>query len=779
MTPGNGFNSNRGVFGNVSQQETVLCVAYGNNAESCFSAGNSGLIHCWGNNILLKVIQGHQGPVFSMYSSDDILKSAFREMQSLFSTYLYGMLNIKEQLTFVTGGKDGTVITWTNQFVDRHHVVVIDSSTFNGNHNKHNLASSSNRTSVQSNTRCIKSAVIGGNGSLLLVGTKESEVVELNISSNQIHIIEQGHGEGEMWGLATHPNKMYFATVSDDCTLRLWSVGASGPTLALMKYLDRPSRCIAFSSDGGLLVAGMTDGSFVIFNSTTLTEKMKVHKRKQNISDMKFSPDPGAYLAVASHDNFVDIYNASTCQLVGVCKGASSYVTHLDWNDDGSVLQVNTGAREHLFYQAPRGNRITPTLTDIENFVWSTFTGVLGPMCAGIWSPYSDVTDVNSSSLTRDKRYLVTGDDLGLVKLFNFPAKLKNNKHKRYMGHSAHVTNVRWMCDGRTLISIGGDDASILIWKLIGGPEQVQLEPVAGRENRSMNGVTNEPGRSAKAIQSEDSNSDGSDEGEDNIPGGYDSDVEREAKIDYVPKFNIDPLRDKQVASNVGSGENDGGGGGDNGGGIALNKENTVVDSVKFLFSRRIENKNFSTPEKNDLKIDSNEIKGLQLKLVYGYRGMDTRNNLHYLDHAGAEIVYHTAATVVVVDVATGCQRFYLGHSDDIISLATNQNPRYKGIVATGDIGQRPTIHVWHSKTMSTNSVLSGVLKGGVVSVDFSCGGKLLVAVGLDEEHTIVVYNWVEGMRCLRIWIFGLGSKPRNPKSFGFTKYNAIDSVKP
>lgn len=42
-------------------------------------------------------------------------------------------------------------------------------------------------------------------------------------------------------------------------------------------------------------------------------------------------------------------------------------------------------------------------------------------------------------------------------------------KFKQYLGHSAHVTNVRWTADSQWLVTVGGSDSSLLLWKLTVG----------------------------------------------------------------------------------------------------------------------------------------------------------------------------------------------------------------------------------------------------------------------------------------------------------------------
>uniref|UniRef100_A0A3B3D8S8 Uncharacterized protein n=1 Tax=Oryzias melastigma TaxID=30732 RepID=A0A3B3D8S8_ORYME len=261
-------------------------------------------------------------------------------------------------------------------------------------------------------------AITLGHGHILL-GTKNGEILEID-KSGPMTLLVQGHMEGEVWGLAAHPLLPVCATVSDDKTLRIWELSSNHRMVAVRK-LKKGGRCCAFSPDGKALAVGLNDGSFLVVNADTLEDMVTFHHRRDLISDIRFSQDVGKYLAVASHDSFVDIYNVLTSKRVGVCKAAGSYITHIDWD----LLLVNTGAKELLFFEAPRGRRQNISLT--EKLDWSTWTSVLGPTCEGIWPALSFV---NAASLSKDRKLLATGDDFGFLKLFGFPSRVSLHGHQ-------------------------------------------------------------------------------------------------------------------------------------------------------------------------------------------------------------------------------------------------------------------------------------------------------------------------------------------------------------
>ncbi|XP_041941967.1 echinoderm microtubule-associated protein-like 5 [Alosa sapidissima] len=662
---GGGMISKKGSMGKT---ETMLCAAFGWTEDTVFSGTCSGDICIWRDMFLMKTVKAHDGPVFSMHALEK---------------------------GFVTGGKDGIVVLWDETFERCLKTYAIKRAV---------LAPGSKGLLLEDNPSI--RAISLGHGHIL-VGTKNGEILEVD-KGGPITLLVQGHMEREVWGLAAHPHLPLCASVSDDKTLRIWDLSPSHCMLAVRK-LKKGGRCCCFSPDGKALAVGLSDGSFLIVNGDTLEDLVSFHHRKDLITDIRFSPGVGKYLAVASADSFVDIYNVMSSKRVGVCKGSLNYITHLDWDRRGKLLQVNTAAKEQFFFEAPRGKKQTIPPSEVEKMEWSSWTCVLGVSVEGIWPVISDVTEVTSACLSADGKFLATGDDLGYIKLFRYPVKGKYAKFKLYVAHSSHVTNVRWSHDDALLVSVGGADTCLMVWS---------HEEQGCRETRQGD--------------SEESDIDSEDD------GGYDSDVTRENEMTYVIKAlstNIRPMTGVKPP--------------------LQNKEQCVDERQGVVRgSRPPVSRALPLPDKlqtNNVGKKKRAIEDLVLELVFGYRGNDCRNNVHYLND-GADIIYHTASVGIVLNLTTACQSFYTEHSDDILCLTINQHPKFPNVVATGQVGDTgdmsatsPCVHVWDAVSKQTLSVLRCAHARGVCAVSFSATGKLLLSTGLDTLHTLTIWKWQEG----------------------------------
>uniref|UniRef100_A0A8C6S538 EMAP like 6 n=1 Tax=Neogobius melanostomus TaxID=47308 RepID=A0A8C6S538_9GOBI len=622
---GNALTPKRGIFGKTGDLQTILCVASAKD-DLTYSGALNGDIYVWkGLNLIRTVQAAHGAGIFSMFSCEE---------------------------GFATGGRDGCVRLWDTDFKP---ITKID------------------LREAEQGYKGLSIRSVCWRADRILAGTQDSEIFEVMVRDrDKPLLIMQGHSEGELWALSIHPKKPLAVTGSDDRSVRLWSL--VDHALIARCNMEEAVRSVAFSMDGAQLALGMKDGSFTVLRVRDMTEVVHIKDRKEVIHEMKFSPD-GSYLAVGSNDGLVDIYAvAQRYKKVGECSKSSSFITHMDWSLDGKVLQTNDGAGERLFYRMPLGK---PALSkeEVKGQRWASWSGVLGPEVSGIWPKYSDTTEVNAVDANHSAAVLVSGDDLGLVKLYRFPCHRKGAKFKKYNGHSAHVTNVRWSHDLQWVLTTGGADHALFQWRFF--PESV------------MNG-----GLDINVQGEEDSNSEESDSDVSDVPE-LDSDIEQETQINYDRQ--VQPLHLKQQSR----------------------EKKQQVGSLKRQRG----------PEQ-----------GLQLQFVHGYRGYDCRNNLLYTQ--SGEMLYHVAAVGVVYNRQLHGQRFYLGHDDDILSLCIHP---LKDYAATGQVGRDPAIHVWDIQTVKCLSLLRGHHQRGVCAMDFSADGKTLVSVGVDDGHSIVIWDWKRG----------------------------------
>ena len=217
---------------------------------------------------------------------------------------------------------------------------------------------------------------------------------------------------GPIYGACAHPTMpSRFATAGEDRLLCVWD----GHAQVCSNYLPTLARSCAYTPDGNCIAVGCANGAVLVYRFQKARPRSGVHASLiffkvvqdcvEAIDDLKYSPD-GKYLAVGSHDNFVDVYLVQKTSRFGTrkkdegkenayvhvsrCRGHTSYITHLDWSVDSRVIQSNCGAYEIIYWDAASGTPILSSTDTVEaDTDWSTWTCVLGFPVMGVWPEYT------------------------------------------------------------------------------------------------------------------------------------------------------------------------------------------------------------------------------------------------------------------------------------------------------------------------------------------------------------------------------------------------------
>ena len=328
-----------------------------------------------------------------------------------------------------------------------------------------------------------------------LIGTRGGDVIEMKISDGGIlknKPLATGHYFGELWGLASHPkDPNLFVTCGDDKTVRMWHIerisciaitdpGSIPEICRTIAYTPAPGHegeYLALGLGGRLAgVNGETGdsehaGKIMILDGENLEVMQSLKVADSMISDLAFSSD-GRRLAVASADTNIYLLSVDGpmhIELCHKCVGHSNYVTSITLSHDVKFMLSNDSAGNMKYWNIENGTEETnigEDISSIRDSDWRVNTCALSWSTQGIWpSKNGKLADINS--IVEKDGMIITGDDFGMVNLFNSPSLQWCAPKMLHNGHSAHVTKLCFNANNSRVISIGGADRCAFVWRVV------------------------------------------------------------------------------------------------------------------------------------------------------------------------------------------------------------------------------------------------------------------------------------------------------------------------
>eukprot|EP00960_Hanusia_phi_P028776 747591-Hanusia_phi.AAC.13 len=382
-----------------------------------------------GATIVRVIVQAHLGPIFDLWCNNFVC---------------------------LTVGKDGAVRTW--------NVVTRVGKDYDLQYLKEYLARDSNQKVPLPS---IRSLTFLESNDQIVIGTAENRLIMIDQSSHKVRWLNQGHSSGVLLALATHPlNPDLFLTGGSDCQVNLWD--ARGRIQKQTWKCRAAVFSVDFISSGESFAAGLSDGSAMLYfdfeePNPSVTE---VPCAFGPVRSLKFSPNK-KMLAVGHEQGVVNVYEmyGRNCEHFFTFKGHSASVTEIDWDHSSRYLRSTSIALELFFWEVGSKSRVGKVV-DIKDINWNSYNCTIGWYSTGLISSIPDERDILSSDASEKLSLLAVSRKDGKIQLLPFPCQNPEFDSVSIFGHLPAVAKVKFTCDSRRLISIGGNDDAVMMWRI-------------------------------------------------------------------------------------------------------------------------------------------------------------------------------------------------------------------------------------------------------------------------------------------------------------------------
>ncbi|XP_010121618.1 PREDICTED: LOW QUALITY PROTEIN: WD repeat-containing protein 90, partial [Chlamydotis macqueenii] len=510
--------------------------------------------------------------------------------------------------------------------------------------------------------------------------------------------------------VAFHPTQQILACGFDSGVVRTFSLAASD---LLMEHKQHRAAItgLTFSPDGSFMFSSCLQGTLALYSC--VVQKSHILRVLGNV----VAQDAGSGLdaLVVSGDSHLLAFVGPSKYVVTVMEACS---LHELLRVDISVLDLNStvldSAMRVCFAPVSRGELLVSTASN-KILVLDAETGRLLREVSPVHN-----RSCSSLALSKNGRYLLTAGDK-VIKVWDYQMRFDIN-FQVYIGHSEPVRQVAFTPDQRHVVSVGD---AIFLWDFLALPAERSL-PARARSSKS----TPLPGAGIFSESDKEEEADLPDSSRVVANGDKDASVvvvesvRNEELIVVRPKVRQESSRSPGEPANEPGKE------------TKTPKSPCCVrpDSYRHFtprFKASLLPESFSSPPAGS------EI--LKLKAVIGYNG-NGRGNMVWDPDTGF-FAYTCGCIIVVEDLHSGSQNHWLGHAEEISTLAVSHDAQVLASASGKRSGDSHCqICIWKVQ----DGVCTARLfhhETQVQAMAFSWDNRFLVTVGDYRDQTVALWN--------------------------------------